>query len=112
MTVFDQFKFQLMSSFIMASSLTQAMCKWKDVIKEVPATWELAKKMYRKACLVHHPDKGGNPDVFKKLNQAFEVLQESHVAGTIADSLKIWKVMWMLGGMYRLSLGLQNQSRN
>lgn len=35
------------------------------------------KKAYKKACLkgdYRHPDKGGDPEKFKKLNEAYEVL--------------------------------------
>ena len=30
------------------------------------------KKAYRKAALQHHPDKGGDPEVFKQLGNAAE----------------------------------------
>lgn len=32
-------------------------------------------KAYRKAALKNHPDKGGNVDAFKKVQEAFEILQ-------------------------------------
>jgi DnaJ family protein A protein 2 len=34
------------------------------------------KKAYRKKALLHHPDKGGNPEDFKKLNTAYETLSD------------------------------------
>lgn len=32
------------------------------------------KKAYRKLCMVHHPDKGGNPNKFLKIKEAYEAL--------------------------------------
>jgi len=34
------------------------------------------KKAYRKMSLIHHPDKGGDPEEFKKIQKAYEVLSD------------------------------------
>lgn len=34
------------------------------------------KKAFRRIALKHHPDKGGDPETFQKMNHAYEVLQD------------------------------------
>jgi len=34
------------------------------------------KKAYRKLSMKHHPDKGGDPEHFKKINEAYDVLKD------------------------------------
>lgn len=34
------------------------------------------KKAWRKLCKTHHPDRGGDPEVFKKIEAAYEVLSD------------------------------------
>lgn len=41
------------------------------------ASQEEIKKAYRKLAMTHHPDKGGNPTEFQKLNDAYEVLGDA-----------------------------------
>ena len=35
------------------------------------------KKAYRKLAMVHHPDKGGNPEQFKEIQNAYDILSDS-----------------------------------
>jgi DnaJ-class molecular chaperone len=35
---------------------------------------EEIKKAYRKLSMKHHPDRGGNPEEFKKINEAYQIL--------------------------------------
>lgn len=41
------------------------------------ASQEEIKKAFRKKAMVHHPDKGGDPNEFQKINQAYEVLGDA-----------------------------------
>ena len=39
------------------------------------STEDVIKKAYRKLAKEHHPDKGGDPEKFKKINKAYEQIQ-------------------------------------
>lgn len=41
---------------------------------EKSSTTEQIRKAFRKKALKEHPDKGGDPDKFKKISNAYEVL--------------------------------------
>merc|ERR1719502_109912 len=43
---------------------------------EKNATDSEIKKAYRKLAMKHHPDKGGDPDTFKEMTAAFNVLSD------------------------------------
>ncbi len=38
---------------------------------------ELIKEIYRKKSMYYHPDKGGDPEKFKRLSQAYELIMQS-----------------------------------
>lgn len=44
---------------------------------EKTATEDQIKKAFRKKALKCHPDKGGDPDVFKEMTHAYEILMDS-----------------------------------
>lgn len=43
---------------------------------EKTATGKQIRKCYRKLALKHSPDRGGDPEIFKKVNEAYEVLSD------------------------------------
>lgn len=47
-------------------------------ILDIPKTADESdvKKAFRKAAMIHHPDKGGDPEKFKEIQRAYEVLSD------------------------------------
>lgn len=41
-------------------------------------SWDEIKKQYRKLALKHHPDRGGDAVMFKKIQAAYELLEEQY----------------------------------
>lgn len=44
------------------------------VSKDAPS--EVIKKQYKKLALKHHPDRGGDPEMFKKISEAYQTLSD------------------------------------
>lgn len=49
---------------------------YKELGVEKNATEREIKKAWRKLCKTHHPDRGGDPDKFKKCEAAYDVLSD------------------------------------
>ncbi|ODN98443.1 chaperone regulator [Cryptococcus wingfieldii CBS 7118] len=66
-------------SFVFHHMLTAPVySKYYDLLGVSPEAGEAdIKKAYRKNALKHHPDKGGDPEHFKELTHAYEVLSDS-----------------------------------
>lgn len=51
---------------------------YKTLNVEKSASQDDIKKAYRKLAMKHHPDKGGDSEKFKEINEAFDVLNDPH----------------------------------
>jgi len=40
------------------------------------ADQDAIKKAFRKMAMTHHPDKGGDPEKFKEISKAYEILSD------------------------------------
>lgn len=49
---------------------------YKTLHVEKTADAQQIKKAYRKLAIKHHPDKGGDPEQFKEITRAYEVLSD------------------------------------
>ena len=52
------------------------MTLYEDLGLDPGASQADVKKAYRKLAMKHHPDKGGDPDTFKKISHAYDVLSD------------------------------------
>lgn len=67
---FDDFKY----TFINEETILQIDDDWKILGLVPPKTKKELKKKYRKLCLQHHPDKGGNSQKFIKITDSYNTL--------------------------------------
>jgi curved DNA-binding protein CbpA len=54
---------------------------------EENATKDELKKAYRKQAMIHHPDKGGTPENFRRLNDAYNLVSGSTSRASALDGL-------------------------
>jgi len=52
------------------------MCDLLQLDNTVQPTEKSLKTAFRKAAMKHHPDRGGDPEVFKKIKESYESLKE------------------------------------
>ena|SRR3990167_1077728 len=46
------------------------------------ATEDEIKKAFRKLAHIHHPDKGGDPEKFKEISEAYQQLKDGNLSGS------------------------------
>ena len=56
------------------------------IIKPEDNTKEALKQAYRKAAIKHHPDHGGDPEIMKIVNSAYDLLQEYFHKWSMTDA--------------------------
>lgn len=52
------------------------MTLYDDLLLEPDCSFEDIKQQYRHLASIHHPDKGGDEEIFKKIKLAYEVLSD------------------------------------
>ena len=55
------------------------------------ATSEEIKKSYRKLAMKNHPDKGGDPELFQKITEAYEVLSNEEKIDLVSKNRSLLK---------------------
>ena len=48
------------------------------------------KKAYKRLALIHHPDKGGDPEYFKKILEAYSVLTDKKLKKDYDKVMNSW----------------------
>jgi curved DNA-binding protein CbpA len=64
---------------------------YKILRVEPSATEEEIKAAYRKLAHQHHPDKGGNEDKFKEINEAYQILSDKYQRGAYDATIFIMR---------------------
>ena len=67
------------------------------ILKPAEKSDEALKAAYRSACLKHHPDRGGNIEIMKLVNAAYELLQkvswQAYDARSVQDDISLCDIM-------------------
>lgn len=61
---------------------------------EESASEDEIKKAFRKAAMKHHPDRGGDQEKFKEINEAYQVLSDTNKRQQY-EAYKKWGYWWM-----------------
>lgn len=67
------------------------MCLYEilGIKKNVNVTAKEIRSAYHKLALLHHPDKGGDPETFRKISSAYQILSDPHLRTEYDMSSKI-----------------------
>ena len=66
-----------------------------DVLGVDPsATLKDIKRAFRKKAMKHHPDRGGDEEEFKKINEAYEILSSPLERALFDSKLRMEKAEW------------------
>ena len=72
--------------------------KFHEILEiKYPATKKEIKSAFHRLAHIHHPDKGGNEEKFKEINNAYQVLMAGGYWEVIAEEKKknpTWKAKW------------------
>lgn len=89
-----------------------AVCHYGALALSRAASLEDIKKAYKKAALAHHPDKGGNPEEFKKVSAAAAILTDARKRREYDNKLRQLYSSDGLGVSSVYSAGLASRTGN
>ena len=65
------------SECLKAVGVNAASSEWATTCTTIEDEWKVIKKAYFSKILISHPDKGGDPAVFREIQTSFEALRET-----------------------------------